>query len=168
MEEITLTEEELQKRIDDAVSKKTEEIKAENDEKFASYRKKRDEQEQKAVAKAVEDAKLSTEDLEKKKHEEENKQKEEELAELRAFKKSAILEAKLTEKGLPSFFKNDSRLLNSKDEEIDDVITTIESEYRAVVPKTQGATINTNLGGGKEKTPEETQLEYNRNLGLGK
>lgn len=105
MEEITLTEEELQKRIDDAVSKKTEEIKAENDEKFASYRKKRDEQEQKAVAKAVEDAKLSTEDLEKKKHEEENKQKEEELAELRAFKKSATLEAKLTEKGLPSFFK---------------------------------------------------------------
>ena len=51
-----------------------------------------------------------------------------ELAELRQFKKNAVLSEKLKKEGLPDFFKNDTRLLNAEDGNIDKVIKDIKKD----------------------------------------
>ena len=172
-EKIELTEEELQKQIQEAVNKavaeKTTELTKSHNEAMAQQRIKADDEKKKAVEKAVADANLTAEQKAQKELEEQRKADLAELTQLRLEKKVNDRAAKLKEKGLPDFFKNDSRLLNAEDEQVDDVIKTISEEYNAVLPK--GATVSTNVNvstqkGGKSEA--EKELERLRNLGKGK
>jgi len=172
-DQITLTDEELKAKIDEAVKKATDEVSAklvkEHNEQMAQQRIKAKEEQEKAVKKAVDEANLSAEEKAKKEVEEQRKLEQEELAQLRLEKKINDRAKKLAESELPDFFKNDSRLINAKDEDVDEVIKTIKEEYTKVLPK--GATTSTNINattpsGGKSK--EEQELERLRNLGRGK
>lgn len=169
-EPITLTAEELEEKIKEAVSKavadKETELKKQHGTEMASLRTSKDAEWKKKLDDAVAEANLSADDKAKKKFEEEQKAKEEELAELRAYKKSGELEKKLIEKGLPTFFKNDSRLLNASEENIESVIETITGEFKQFSPN-GGAKISTNVGTGAGKTPkseQEKKFEAFRNV----
>ena len=171
MPDITLTEEELQKKIDEAVNKakadQEAELKKKHDSEMAQARIQAKEDKEKAVKKAQEDASLSAEEKAKKEVEEQRKAEREELEQLRLEKKINDRANKLKDKGLPDFFKNDSRLLNAEDDKVDDVITTIEKEYKGSLPK--GATIDTNVRGANSgKSQEQAELERVRGLGLKK
>lgn len=70
------------------------------------------------------------------------------------LKKSALNEAKL-----PSFYMNDSRLLNAKDEEVKDILKVISKEhndYLASIGKSNTPPTTPNLGSGNgELKPED-------------
>lgn len=174
-EPLQMTEEELQKKIDEAVKKATDEVTAklvkEHNENMAQQRIKAKEEQEKAVKKAVDEANLSAEDKAKRELEEQRKADQEELAQLRLEKKVNDRAKKLAEAELPDFFKNDSRLLNAEDEQVDEVIKTIKEEFNKALPK--GATVSTNVvtdtpSGQTKKTKEQLELERARQLGLGK
>lgn len=163
-EPITLTEEELQKKIDDAVNKakadQEAELKKKHDSEMAQLRIKEKEEREKAIKKAQEDANLSAEEKAKKELEEKQKQadeerkaEKEELEKLRLEKKINDRAKKLTDQGLPEFLKNDVRLLNADEEKVDEVVATIKKEYESVLP--EGATITTNVRGGKTPPPDK-------------
>lgn len=170
-ENVTLTEEELQAKIDEAVKKavgeKTTELEKKHNEAMAQQRIKANDEKKKAVDEAVANATLSAEQKAQKELEEKRKADAEELAQLRLEKKVNDRANKLKEKGLPEFFKNDSRLLNAEDDNVDEVINTIKSEYESVLPK--GATVDTNVHGVSSGTnKEKAELNRVRKLGLGK
>lgn len=170
-DKVEMTEEELQAKIQEEVNKaKAEqeaELKKKHDSEMAQLRIKAKQDTENAVKKAQEDATLTAEEKAKKEQEEENKAMKEELEQLRHEKKVNDRAAKLKEKNLPDFFKNDSRLLNAEEDKVDDVITTIEKEYKASLP--DGAQINTNVKGTNTgKSQEQAELERVRNLGLKK
>ena len=148
---LNLTEEELQAKIAEAVKKATEEQKVAlektHNEEMAQLRIKAKDEKEKAVNKAVADANLSDEEKAKKELEEQRKADQAELAQLRLEKKVNDRANKLKEKGLPDFLKNDQRLLNAEDGDVDKVIENIEQEFKSVLP--QGATVSTNVGGGQ-------------------
>lgn len=171
-EPLTLTEEELQKKIDEAVKKATEETTAtlvkKHNEEMAQQRIKAKDDQEKAIAKAVENANLTAEEKAKKEIEEQRKAEQQELAQLRLEKKINDRAKKLSENDLPDFFKNDTRLLEAEDDKVDEVIKTIKEEYSKVLPK--GATVSTNVvnTGNSGKTKEQQELDRVRKLGLGK
>lgn len=173
-DKIELTEEELQAKITEAVNqavaKTTETLTKNHNESMAQQRIKAKDEQDKAVKKAVEEANLTAEEKAKKEIEEQRKADQEELAKLRHEKKVNDRAKKLSENNLPDFFKNDSRLLNAEDEQVDEVIKTIKEEYLKVVP--DGATVSTNVVAttetGNKKSKEQAELERARSLGLGK
>ena len=170
-ETITLTADELDEKIKDAVEKAvaetTETLNKKHSDEMAQQRKKAKADTEKAVEQAVANANLSAEEQAAKKIEEERRAEQEELAQLRLEKKINDRANKLKEKGLPDFFKNDSRLLNATNEEVDSVIATIEKEYKGSLP--QGATVSTNVSGTSTSgNAQQTELERVRKLGLGK
>lgn len=170
-ETITLTADELDEKIKDAVEKAvaetTETLNKKHSDEMAQQRKKAKADTEKAVEQAVANANLSAEEQAAKKIEEERRAEQEELAQLRLEKKINDRANKLKEKGLPDFFKNDSRLLNATNEEVDSVIATIEKEYKGSLP--QGATVSTNVSGASTSgSGQQTELERVRKLGLGK
>ena len=123
---ITLTEAELNAKIDEAVAQKTKELESKHNGEMANMRKE---------LKNAKDANLSADERiakEKKEYEESVNQ---ELTELRAYKKGKVIEERLTKEGLPSYFKNDARLLNASDEEFDKAVKTVKQEYEATLPK---------------------------------
>lgn len=172
-EPLTLTEEELQAKIDEAVKKATDELTAtltkKHNEDMAQLRIKASDDKKKAVDEAVANANLSAEEKAKKELE---KQREADLAELNSLrleKKINDRAQKLKDNDLPDFFKNDARLLNAEDDKVDEVIKTIKEEYSKVLPK--GATISTNITGSTptgSKSKDDLELERVRKLGLGK
>ena len=154
---MTMTEEELKAKIEEevkkAVDETTEKLKKEHNELMAQQRIKAESDKKKAVEDATKNATLSAEEKAKKEEEERRKADLEELNALRLEKKVNDRARKLTEKGLPDFFKNDSRLINAEDGEVDNIIKTIEEEYKKVLP--QGATTNTNVRGGGNPQPND-------------
>ena len=61
---------------------------------------------------------------------------------------------------MPEFLKNDVRLLNADEDKVDEVITTIEKEYKSVLPK--GAVINTNVRGGGTPPPNDEFASFRK------
>lgn len=178
MDEITMTQEELDKKIEEAVNKAKAEQEAElkktHDSEKAQMRIKAKEELDKAVKKATEEANLSAEEKAKKDLEEKERQKEEEhkaeheeLEKLRLEKKINDRANKLEEAGLPKIFKNDTRLISAKDDEVDDVIKTLKAEFEEIAPKVAVTDTNVRSGAGnKQLTPEQAELERVRHLGL--
>ena len=172
---ITLTEAELQAKVEEAVAKavaeKTTELEKKHNEAMAQQRIRAKDDQEKAVNKAVAEANLTAEQKAQKEIEEQRKADQQELETLRLEKKINDRARKLAENNLPDFFKNDSRLLNAEDDKVDDVIKTIKEEYTKVLPS--GATVSTNVNvstesGKQQKTKEQLELERVRKLGLGK
>lgn len=177
MDEIKMTQEELDKKIEEAVNKaKAEqeaELKRKHDGEMAQLRMSEKEKLDKAVKKAQDEANLTAEERAKKaleekqkQDEEERKAKDQELEELRSKVKMRERADKLKEAGVPDIFKNDTRLLNAKDEEVDEVIKTIQKEFSQIAPKSAIIDTNVHGGNGQQKTAEELQLEQARNAGL--
>lgn len=77
---------------------------------------------------------LGKEEYAKQKLQEQQEADANELKELRAFRKSTILGEKLAKEGLPSYFKNDTRLLNANDSDLDKAIKDVKKEYEATLP----------------------------------
>lgn len=119
---ITLTEAELQAKIDEAVSSATKDLISKHNGEMANMRKEN---------KALKEANLSKEELAQQQAEAQK----EELENLRAFKKSAIISERLAKENLPSYLKNDNRLLNATDETFDKVLKQVKADYESSLPK---------------------------------
>ena len=65
----------------------------------------------------------------------------------------------MAKEGLPNYFKNDTRLLNASDAELDKVIKDVKKEYTDTLPKgaTHSTIVNT-AGGGTPKGDDKTQV----------
>lgn len=156
MVELPKTEAELQALIDERVSARETEIKADYDNKFAEQRKKH----QTEIEKIKADAGKSAEQLAEERIKEQQDKDANELEELRKFKKTTLIGEKLAKEGLPNFLKNDSRLLNAEDGDLDKVVKDIKKEFEAVQPKgnthssviPQGGASQPNQGGDSKTT----------------
>lgn len=137
MTELPKTEQELNDLIDAKINEATEKLVAKHNGEMATMRQKHAND----LAKAKEQANMSAEELAQQKIKEQQDADQQELNELRQFKKSAMLSDKLKKEGLPDFFKNDNRLLAADDTSIDKVIKDIKKEYETYQPK--GATHST-------------------------
>lgn len=123
---ITLTEAELNAKIEEAVIEKTKDLNSKHNGEMASARKR---------IKELESANLSQEDLEKKVRQEQDETIKSELEELRSYKKGKVLEERLTKENMPNHFKYDTRLLNASEEDFDKVLKEVKKEYEATLPK---------------------------------
>ena len=137
MTELPKTEQELNDLIAQKVQEKTDELTSQHNGQMANMRKKYESD----LAKAKEQANMTAEQIAAEKVKEQQEAKDNELNELRQFKKNTILTEKLKKEGLPDFFKNDTRLLNAEDGNVDKVIKDIKKEFEAYQPK--GATHST-------------------------
>lgn len=157
MVELPKSEQELNDLIDQKVNEVTERMTAKHNSDMANMRQKHDAE----LKKAKEQANLSAEQLAQEKIKEQEEAKDKELAELRAYKKTGEISKRLAKEGLPDFFKNDTRLLNAEDGDLDKVVKDIKKEYDNYQPK--GATHSTvvpNAQSTKEKG--EKQEAYDK------
>lgn len=123
---ITLTEAELQAKIDEAVSSATKDLTSKHNKAIAELR---------VENKELKNANLSSDERAKQELEEQKLATEKELSELRAFKKSAIISERLAKENLPSHLKNDIRLINATDETFDKALKQVKSDYESSLPK---------------------------------
>ncbi|MBR1984410.1 MAG: hypothetical protein IKA31_01595 [Clostridia bacterium] len=137
MTELPKTEQELNDLIAAKVQEATAEQEAKHNGQMATLRKKYDDD----LKKAKEQAGKTAEEIAQERIKEQQEHDAQELAELRQFKKNTVLSEKLKKEGLPDFFKNDTRLLNAEDGNVDKVIKDIKKEFEAIQPK--GATHST-------------------------
>lgn len=160
------TEEQIKEMLAKAVAEKEAELVAKHNQDMANLRKTSKEEKDKAVAKATEEAKLSAEELAKKKAEEEMAEKDKELTELKEFKKKQELKDDLKKAECPDFFINDARLLGSTAENRESVIKTLKAEWESTLPQGARTSTNTqaNTGGGSK----EDEFEDFRKAGVGK
>lgn len=131
MTELPKTEQELNDLIAAKVQEKTDELTSQHNGAMANMRKKYESD----LAKAKEQANMTAEQIAAEKVKEQQEHDAQELAELRQFKKNTVLGEKLKKEGLPDFFKNDTRLLNAEDGNLDKVIKDIKKDYEQYQPK---------------------------------
>lgn len=120
---ITLTEAELQARIDESVKSATDSLVAKHNGEMASMRKKYDSE----IEKAKSQANMTAEEL----AQEKAKETENELNELRSYKRGREISDRLAKEGLPDYFKNDNRLINAED--MDKAIKEIKKDYEGTL-----------------------------------
>ena len=131
MTELPKTEQELNDLIAAKVQEKADELTAKHNGEMATQRKKYDDD----LKKAKEQAGKTAEEIAQEKIKEQQERDAQELAELRQFKKNTVLGEKLKKEGLPDYFKNDTRLLNAEDGDLDKVIKDIKKDYEQYQPK---------------------------------
>ena len=158
-------EQEKRDAIAKALADQKDELSKKHNEEMANLRMRAKTEKDEAIRKAEENAKLTAEEKAKKEIEEQQKREHEELEQLRLEKKINERTEMLTKAGVPSMFKNDTRLINATDEEVEGVIKTIADEWGKVSPK--GATTNTNVGGGNPQNKNDPFAEF-RKEGLAK
>ena len=160
---ITLTEAELQAKIDDAVSKATKGFisQQEHDGQMASMRKKYDDE----LKKEKDRAKLDADERAKLEAEEKNQATLKELDDLRAYKKSSELGKRLEKEGLPSFFVNDQRLLSAEGGDLDKAIKVIKGEYDAIKPQGNAHSSVVQVGGKAPTSEVNSKDRANELLG---
>lgn len=151
-ETITLTQEELTQRVEEAVANATKELEAKHNKTMYDLRQEN---------KNLKNASKSAEDLKK----EQDEALVNELNELRAYKKSSQIGERLAKEGLPSYFKNDNRLLNSTDDDFDKVIKTIKKEYEDTLPKgNQNSTVIKTSGTTPVVDKDQAKAEFGQAL----
>ena len=131
MTELPKTEQELNDLIAAKVQEKADELTAKHNGEMATQRKKYDDD----IRKAKEQAGKTAEEIAQEKIKEQQERDAQELTELRQFKKNTVLGEKLKKEGLPDYFKNDTRLLNAEDGDLDKVIKDIKKDYEQYQPK---------------------------------
>ena len=155
MVELPKTEQELNDLINASVQAKVDEMTAKHNSEMAAQRKKYDDD--------IRKANMTAEQLAQEKVKEQQEAQDKELSELRAFKKSTILGEKLSKEGLPSYFKNDNRLLTAEEGDLDKVIKDIKKEYEADRPK--GATYSTVVQTGGQKATGDAKQQAFEEMG---
>lgn len=157
MTELPKTEQELNDLIAQKVQEKADELTAQHNGAMANMRKKYDDD----IKKTKEQANKSAEEIAAEKIKEQQEADQKELAELRAYKKSGEISKRLAKEGLPDFFKNDTRLLNAEDGDLDKVVKDIKKEYDSYLPK--GATHSTVVPNAQNQPPVDKKQEaYNK------
>ena len=156
--ELPKTEQELNDLIEQKVNEATEKLVAKHNGEMATMRQKHDAD----LKKVREQANLSAEEIAQAKIKEQNDADQKELSELRAYKKSNEIANRLAKEGLPAYFKNDTRLLNAEDGDIDKVIKEVKKEYDATLPKgaTHSTIINTATGNNNQSGGDTKQQVY--------
>lgn len=156
MVELPKNEAELQALIDERVSARETELKAEHDKAFASQRTKYESQ----IKTLKDNAGKTAEEIAQQKIKEQQEADLQELNELRAYKKSKVIEERLNKEGLPTYFKNDTRLINASEDDFDKVLKEVKKEYDAVLPKgSQHSTIVQTSGKQPEKDDKDKAKE---------
>ena len=131
MVELPKTQEELDALILERENKLREDLSKEYNDKFAKERTSHKAE----IDKLKADMGKSADQIAEEKIREQQEKDAKELQDLRAFKKSAIIGEKLAKEGLPSFFKNDTRLLSAEDGDYDKVIKDLKKEWGEAMPK---------------------------------
>lgn len=155
MVELPKNEAELQAYVDSQVEAKRTEWETKKNEDFARQRAKHDEE----IKKLRADMGKSAEQLAEERIKEQQEKDANELAELRSFKKTTILGEKLAKEGLPSYFKNDNRLLTAEEGDLDKVIKDIKKEYEATLPKGNTTSSVIQQGGSVSPTHAKTDAD---------
>jgi len=155
MVELPKNEAELQAYVDSQVEAKRTEWETKKNEDFARQRAKHDEE----IKKLRADMGKSAEQLAEERIKEQQEKDANELAELRSFKKTTILGEKLAKEGLPSYFKNDNRLLTAEEGDLDKVIKDIKKEYEATLPKGNTTSSVIQQGGSVNPTHAKTDAD---------
>lgn len=119
---ITLTQAELDSKIQEAVDSATKDLVSKHNGDMAKLRKENTE---------LRNASKSQEQLKQ----EQDEATINELNELRAYKKGKVIEERLAKEGLPAFLKNDNRLLTANEDDFDKVIKEVKKEFESVLPK---------------------------------
>ena len=153
------TDAELQALLDAKAQEVTDSLTAQHNGAMANMRKKYESD----IAKVKEQANMSAEQIAEQKYREQQEHDAKELAELRQFKKASELGEKLKKEGLPEFFKNDTRLLNADDGNIDRVIKDIKKDFEASQPK--GATHSTIVQNANGKPTGDSQTQIFEQVG---
>lgn len=143
------TEQELNDLIDQKVNEATEKLVAKHNGEMAQQRQKYDAD----LKKVKEQANMTAEELATQKVKEQQDATTKELNELRAYKKSAEISTRLQKENLPTYFKNDQRLLSAEEGDLDKVIKDVKKEYEASLPK--GATHSTVVQTSTSKGPKQ-------------
>lgn len=153
MVELPKTEQELNDLINASVQAKVDELTAKHNSDMASQRIKYEND----IKKAKEQANMTAEQIAQEKIKEQQEKDAKDLADLRAYKKETELSKRLAKEGLPEYLKNDIRLLNAEDGDLDKIIKDVKKDYEADRPK--GATHSTivQTGGGKPTGDEKQQ-----------
>ena len=157
MTELPKTEQELNDLIAAKVQEATAEQEAKHNGQMATLRKKYDDD----LKKAKEQAGKTAEEIAQERIKEQQEHDAQELAELRQFKKNTVLSEKLKKEGLPDFFKNDTRLLNAEEGNVDKVIKDIKKEYEQYQPKgaTHSTVVQTNTTSGNTQASDKEQAK---------
>lgn len=160
MVELPKTEQELNDLIAANVQAKVEELTAKHNSDMASQRIKYEND----IKKAKEQANMSAEQIAQEKIKEQQEHDAQELAELRTFKKNTVLSEKLKKEGMPDYFKNDVRLLNAEDGNVDKVIKDIKKEYEQYQPKgaTHSTVVQTSANGGGNPPANDKEQAYEK------
>lgn len=154
---ITLTQAEFDAKVEEAVANATRELETKHNKDMYALRKEN---------KELKNANLSQEEIEKRVREEQDEAIKTELAELRSFKKQSILADKLAKEGLPAYFKNDYRLLNAEEGDLDKAVKLVKKEYEDSLPKgSQHSTIvNTNVKQPQVNDKDKANAEFGQAL----
>ena len=139
---ITLTQAELDAKINEAVETATKDIISKHNNDMAKLRKENTD---------LKNASKSQDQLKQ----EQDEAVANELAELRAYKKGKVIEDRLAKEGLPTFLKNDSRLLNASDDDFEKVIKEVKKDYESVLPKGSQHSTVVQTGGAKATISEK-------------
>ena len=161
MVELPKNEEELKALIEGAVNSKVEELTSKHNNDMAGLRKSYEDK----MKKQQEQANMSAQEKAKQLAEEEKAKLNDELAELRSFKKKTTLEAKLEKEGLPKYFSNDNRLLSAEDGDLDKVLKVVKDEYNGSLPKgNQHSTVvqTFNGQGGTQGAKDQKEVAYEK------
>lgn len=152
--ELPKTDAELQALVDQKVKEATDALESKHNGAIASIRKDYDTK----LQKFKDEQKLSDEERAQKLAKEKEDAINNELNELRAFKRKSFIESKLEKEGMPKYFANDSRLLSANDEQFDKVLKDVKKDYEANLPKgSQHSTIVPNQQG--VITPQKSEKE---------
>ena len=131
MTDLPKTEQELNDLISAKVKEATDSLVSKHNGEMAQQRQKFDAD----LKKAKEQANMTAEELAAQKVKEQQDATIKELNELRAYKKSSMISERLQKENLPSYFKNDQRLMSAEDGDLDKVIKEVKKDYEASLPK---------------------------------
>lgn len=157
MVELPKTEEELQTLLAAKEKEVTDTLTAKHNSDMASQRIRYEND----IKKAKEQANMTAEQIAQEKIKEQQEKDAKDLADLRAYKKETELSKRLAKEGLPEYLKNDIRLRNAEDGDLDKVIKDVKKDYEADRPK--GATHSTVVQtGGQKPQGDEKQQAYEK------
>ena len=159
MVELPKTEQELNDLIEQKVNEANEKNAAKHNAEMANLRKKYDDD----IKKAKEQAGKTAEELAQERVKEQQEATQRELTELRAYKKAGEISKRLAKEELPDLYKNDTRLLNAEEGDIDKVIKDIKKEWDSYKPK--GATHSTVVPNAQETKPTDQKQEAYKQMG---
>lgn len=151
---ITLTQAELDAKVQEAVESATKDIVAKHNNDMAKLRKENTE---------LRNASKTQEQLK----EEQDEAITNELNELRSYKKGKVLEERLAKEGLPTFLKNDIRLLNATDETFEKVLKEVRKEYASELPKGSQQSTVVQVSNGQQPTltdKDKANMEFGKAL----